>query len=803
MKQKILFQTIALALASNLCIAQNATTTLNNLTSPTSVNQSLIPSANNSKNLGSSGKGWKSIYATGTYFMGSLPFLGSIAGTGTDNTFCGINALSVNTSGGANSAFGKYGLYSNTTGSKNIAVGAYSLGSNTIGNYNIAIGTYSLSGNIDGNNNIAIGESAMGNNSIGSDNTTVGASSLFHNTTGYWNTGTGSVNLYTNTTGIGNTANGYAALYLNTTGSENTACGHGALYSNTTASNNTAIGSLSLFYNTTGINNTASGYKALYYNTTGNNNLATGYQALYKNTTGVNNTATGYGALNRNTTGSYNVATGFDALFNNTTGSDNHADGYKALYSNINGINNVANGEFALYSNNSGSYNTATGMYALKTNTSGGLNVAEGYNALYSNTTGGHNTAIGHTALYSNTTGGDNTAVGYQALYYNHAVGSLNGINNTAVGMNALVYNIVGSNNTAIGHDALFNNVDGTDNVAVGDSAFFNGSNGQGNVGIGKLAGSVAGVGSSGNWNTCIGFKNAHQGGDNCSILGAFATDGYDPIDGVMLGNTSITSVRAAADITTYSDGRVKDNVKANVPGLLFISQLRPVTYNLNIHRLNEIVYKGVGEMPDCYAKYLGEKITQSGFIAQEVEQAANDVGYDFNGISIPKTKDGLYGLKYSEFVVPLVKAVQELDSMNTMKDEKINKLENEIAEMKTMMQAFEQSLTECCNNFQSSNGNVHLAIGNQPTDVAKLEQNQPNPFNENTVIRFYIPSSAKSALIKIADANSKEIKSISIDERGASQISISSNTLAAGVYTYQLIVDGKAVDTKKMTLTK
>ena len=53
------------------------------------------------------------------------------------------------------------------------------------------------------------------------------------------------------------------------------------------------------------------------------------------------------------------------------------------------------------------------------------------------------------------------------------------------------------------------------------------------------------------------------------------------------------------------------------------------------------------------------EKIIQSGFIAQEVEQAAKELGYDFSGVDAPKNDKDFYGLRYAEFTVPLVKAVQ------------------------------------------------------------------------------------------------------------------------------------------------
>ena len=41
--------------------------------------------------------------------------------------------------------------------------------------------------------------------------------------------------------------------------------------------------------------------------------------------------------------------------------------------------------------------------------------------------------------------------------------------------------------------------------------------------------------------------------------------------------------------------------------------------------------------------------------------KAAKDLHYNFSGIDAPKNDNDLYELRYEEFVVPLVKAMQEL----------------------------------------------------------------------------------------------------------------------------------------------
>ena len=59
---------------------------------------------------------------------------------------------------------------------------------------------------------------------------------------------------------------------------------------------------------------------------------------------------------------------------------------------------------------------------------------------------------------------------------------------------------------------------------------------------------------------------------------------------------------------------------------------------------------KQVPEHPFEPPKYLTLLVMQE----KDVE------GYDFDGVNIPKDKENLYSLSYSQFVVPLVKAVQE-----------------------------------------------------------------------------------------------------------------------------------------------
>ena len=67
-----------------------------------------------------------------------------------------------------------------------------------------------------------------------------------------------------------------------------------------------------------------------------------------------------------------------------------------------------------------------------------------------------------------------------------------------------------------------------------------------------------------------------------------------------------------------------------------------------------------------------------TGFLAQEVEKAANEAGYDFSGVQKPANPDELYSLRYSDFVMPLVKAVQEQQEIIDEQHEIIQELRNQ-----------------------------------------------------------------------------------------------------------------------------
>jgi hypothetical protein len=366
--------------------------------------------------------------------------------------------------------------------------------------------------------------------------------------------------------------------------------------------------------------------------TYGTDNFFAGIDAGNLTMTGKENTASGSGALYSNTSGHNNTASGYYALRYNTSGALNTASGSGALYSNLTGDDNTARGSGALYYNTIGSYNTASGRGALLVNTAGHYNTASGYYALRYNTTANYNTAVGSYALnlqsYSN--GGvvwesHNTAVGYKALEKNEPASTSHGIYNTAIGSQALLSNTTGYANTASGYFALSTNTAGTNNTAIGYYADV----------------------------SSVALNNATAIGYNAKVNAS---------NKVVIGSTSVTSIGGYAAWSNFSDKRVKSDIQDIGYGLDLIRQLRPVSFKMN---------NGNGN-------------TDFGFVAQDIEALVGDT---YNVLDIGGGDERMLSLRYTQFIAPMVKAMQEQQEQIEAQMEIIDRQQGQIDELKAMME--------------------------------------------------------------------------------------------------------------------
>lgn len=384
------------------------------------------------------------------------------------------------------------------------------------------------------------------------------------------------------------------------------------------------------------------------------------------------------------------------------------------------------------------------------------FNTRYGWGALASNSTGNYNAAFGSFALNKNTTGSYNTAVGIAALY------NANASTNVAVGRRAMYNTTTGGANTAIGTGAMYNNTYGLANVAVGEDALKN------NVG--------------GNWNTAVGHSAGPAFGSgnliHATAIGYFAvnTASFQ----VRIGNDLITDIGGQVSWSTLSDGRFKRDIKEDIAGLEFINKLRPVSYTVD-----EAALARSHDIPDSVRIQLqaGRKsdVRQTGFVAQEVEAIIKKGNYSFNGVKAPQNDKDHYSIRYSEFVVPLVKAVQELTA-------KVEAQEKEIKTLKKQLGTTQGTSGSAIED--SSNGRG-----------AALHQNYPNPFSTDTEISVSLPDDIRYANLIFYTMEGKQLKVIPLLSRGDFRVKVQGSELSEGMYLYALMADGKIIDSKRLVI--
>src|SRR6266498_4551082 len=220
-----------------------------------------------------------------------------------------------------------------------------------------------------------------------------------------------------------------------------------------------------------------------------------------------------------------------------------------------------------------------------------------------------------------------------------------------------------------------------------------------------------------------------------------------------------------ATDVTiNSSDARLKKNIEDIPYGLEEILKLHPVSY------------KWI-KNPDGQD---GPK--RLGMLAQEVQRVIPEVVRDYcykgdektgKTIKMPTTT---LGLQYDAIIPVLIKGMQEQQKIIATLEERISKLES--------------TLTA---------SNTKISGGIDAASVV-LEQNQPNPFNQATIIRYKIPSGA-NAWFNVYDASGAVIKTMRASESG--QVQINAGELKAGTYNYALFVDCKQLASKKMVILK
>lgn len=252
--------------------------------------------------------------------------------------------------------------------------------------------------------------------------------------------------------------------------------------------------------------------------------------------------------------------------------------------------------------------------------------------------------------------------------------------------------------------------------------------------------------------------------------------------DSLLLGGpTRVSGNILATDFVTLSDINLKENVKKLVDEkgsstLNKLLDLNVITYNYKkqlfkkggdviqkmdergnlVQTVSEDIFTGIDPDQRHY-----------GLSAQELQNIYPDL--------VRKDADGTLGVNYVELVPILIRSIQEL--------------KEELDDVRSGSEYKTRSVGDKTADYNANTGNV-------------LYQNTPNPFKEQTTIRFRLADDATNAAICIFDMSGKILKKLPVSS-GMTSITINGYELGEGLYLYSLMVNGREIDTKRMFLSK
>lgn len=213
------------------------------------------------------------------------------------------------------------------------------------------------------------------------------------------------------------------------------------------------------------------------------------------------------------------------------------------------------------------------------------------------------------------------------------------------------------------------------------------------------------------------------------------------------------------------SDSLFKKDINTITGALDKVINLRGITYKLNYS--------------DSMSIFNSDE-TLMGLLAQEVELIVPEV--------VKKMPNGTKAIAYQNLVGLLTEAIKEQQIQIDYLEKSIGTLRNNSSGMKAL------NIQDELNGFDVDEQNI---------DNPKLYQNQPNPFNETTTIKYTLSVNTQTASILIFDLQGTLIRSFEDLSIQDGQIKIKNGELNPGMYVYSLIVNKREVDTKRMILTK
>lgn len=360
-------------------------------------------------------------------------------------------------------------------------------------------------------------------------------------------------------------------------------------------------------------------------------------------------------------------------------------------------------------------------------------------------TTGNYNTMMGYNSGLYNTTGYHNVFIGMESGFWNTT-----GTGNIFVGNYTGGINSTGSHNTAVGNSA--GNTNGSNNVSIGVQAGARtgyANNFSGSVFVGRAAGPI----DANTYTNVVAIgENAVVGNNNAFVLGNSLHN---------IGIRQISPIYPLHVQNAYCDGNTWFNASD-----------KNLKENFARIQTQESVLAKVMALPIQYWNYKGTAK------ARHIGPTAQDFHKTF------QLGDNEHAIASVDEAGVALAAIQELAK-------KTEKLEQLLLAQQQLIASLLTSRGEDSGTFEKHRKGL------------ELQQNNPNPFSQETEIRMTIPEGIIEATLYIYDLQGKPVKSELVTQRGSTSVKFQAGSLTAGMYLYTLVADGQATSTKRMILTE
>ncbi len=227
------------------------------------------------------------------------------------------------------------------------------------------------------------------------------------------------------------------------------------------------------------------------------------------------------------------------------------------------------------------------------------------------------------------------------------------------------------------------------------------------------------------------------------------------------------------------SDRSLKQDITDMTSAMDILKRLKPKSYTFKKDGAYKLMNLPAGKQYGLIAQDV-EEVLPNLVKATTFETGKATTDTSKAGTAKPSETISFKALNYTELIPIVIKGMQEQEEHIQKQDALIETLLLKIEKLESRMAKISGSATT--------------------TRIGALGQSMPNPAKGSTRITYQVPAASRAQLV-LTDNSGKTIKTVSLTQAG--YVDVNTAALSSGLYNYTLVVDGKIVETKKLTVVR